>query len=316
MVVEESASFRTEWAGLPRSVRAEVERGLGGEVRAAAGQAGGFTHGMAARLVLADGRRAFAKAIPVDDALAGMYRTEARVAAGLPRSVPAPPLRFTTEIDGWFAMVFDDVEGRHPRLRESADLAAVLATVERLADVLTPSPLPEVRAVTDSYGPALSRWQRFAEHGPPPDLDDWSRRKLDLLAELESTWPAHCAGETLLHTDLRPDNMLLRPDGTVSVVDWAAPCRGAAWADLVILAPSIALHGIDPDPILAEHPVTRAADPAAIDALVCALTGFWVYNSRLPVPPRSPKLRAHQARSGEVTREWLRRRVSGSPGWG
>ncbi|WP_280313846.1 phosphotransferase [Nocardia wallacei] len=311
MVVEDSTSFRTEWAELPRSGRAELERGLGGEVRAAAGQAGGFTHGLAARLVLADGRRAFAKAIPVDDALAGMYRAEAGVAAGLPRSVPAPPLRFTAEIDGWFAMVFDDVAGRHPRLREPADLAAVLATVERLADALTPSPLPGMRAVTDSYGRALSRWQQFAEHGPPPDLDDWSRRNLDLLADLESTWPTHCAGETLLHSDLRPDNMLLGSDGIVCVVDWAAPCRGAAWADLVILAPSIALDGVDPDPILTAHPLTRAVDPAAIDALVCALTGFWTYNSRLPVPPRSPRLRAHQARSGAVTREWLRRRV----GW-
>ncbi len=214
MVVGENTSFRTGWAELPRSVRAEVERGLGSPVRTAVGQTGGFTHGVASRLVLADDRRAFAKAIPVDDALARIYRAEARIAAGLPRSVPAPPLRFTAETDGWFAMVFDDVEGRHPRLGDPADLAAVLATVERLADVLTPSPLPEVRTVTDSYGHALSRWQQFAEHGPPPDLDDWSRRNLDRLAELEATWPERCAGETLLHTDLRPDNMLLSSDGT------------------------------------------------------------------------------------------------------
>ncbi|MFQ6398988.1 hypothetical protein ACLMAJ_36820 [Nocardia sp. KC 131] len=109
----------------------------------------------------------------------------------------------------------------------------------------------------------------------------------------------------------RQRNMLLRPDGTVVVVDWAWPCRGAAWVDLVSLAPSIAASGIDPDPILATHPTTRDTDPAAISAFVCALTGYWTRKSRRPAPPRSPKLRRYQAHAAYVSTEWLSRRL----GW-
>ncbi|MEV3965232.1 phosphotransferase [Nocardia sp. NPDC050193] len=38
---------------------------------------------------------------------------------------------------------------------------------------------------------------------------------------------------SLLHTDLRAGNMLLRPDGMVIVVDWSWPCVSAFWVDLV-----------------------------------------------------------------------------------
>ncbi|WP_435592613.1 phosphotransferase family protein [Nocardia sp. bgisy118] len=152
-------------------------------------------------------------------------------------------------------------------------------------------------------------WRRFAEHQPPADLDDWSRRNLDKLAELESTWTDHAAGETLLHTDLRPDNMLLRPDGAIAVLDWAWPCRGAAWIDLVALSPAIAAHGIDTDRLLATHPVTSDIDPVAVSAFLCALAGYWAAKSREPAPPRSPSLRRYQARSARVTTDWLGRRL-------
>ncbi|WP_040786030.1 aminoglycoside phosphotransferase family protein [Nocardia pneumoniae] len=301
---------RIEWHELPQPVRAGIERRLGTRVRSAVTQTGGFSHGTAARLLLTDSRRAFVKVINRDDALYGMYQTEARTAAQLPRTVPTPSVQFTIDIAGWFAVVFDDVDGRHPRLDRPGDLNAVLATIEQLANALTPSPLPEVPTIANSYGPELNGWRQFAEHGPPADLDSWSLRNLNRLAALESTWPEHADGATLLHTDLRPDNMLLRPDGTVAVIDWAWPCLGAAWIELVSLAPSIAASGIDPDPILITHPATRATDPVAVDAFLAALAGYWARNSRMPAPPRSPNLRQHQARSAHVSREWLRRRLA------
>ncbi len=224
---------------LPQPVRTGIEARLGAPVRLAVTQTGGYSHGAAVRLLLNDGRRAFAKVINCDDQLCGMYQTEARTAARLPPTVPTPAVQFTAELAGWFVMVFDDVAGCHPRLDKPAELDAVLTAVEQLTNVLTPSPIRDVPAMTDSYGPELNCWRHFAEHGPPVDLDSWSLRNLDRLAELESTWPEATDGTTLLHTDLRPDNMLLRPDGTVVVIDWAWPCVGAAWLDLVSLAPSI-----------------------------------------------------------------------------
>jgi hypothetical protein len=158
---------RIMWNELPQPVRAEIERRLGARARSAASQSGGFSHGMAARLLLDDGHRVFAKAINCEDNLSGMYRTEAQTAARLPRTVPTPSVQFILDIAGWFAVVFDDVDGRHPRLDQPTELRAVLATVERLAAALTPGPLPDAPKIADDYGPRLNCWRRFAEHGPP-----------------------------------------------------------------------------------------------------------------------------------------------------
>jgi hypothetical protein len=50
---------RLAWADAPAWLRAEVAARLGGEVVAAATQPTGFSPGLAVRLRLADGRRAF-----------------------------------------------------------------------------------------------------------------------------------------------------------------------------------------------------------------------------------------------------------------
>ncbi|BDT96798.1 hypothetical protein IFM12275_67740 [Nocardia sputorum] len=300
-----STASRTEWAEVPLPVRAEVARLLGDDICAAVDQRGGFSHGVAVRLRTSGGGAAFVKAIEVGDGLASVYRQEARIASRLPATAPAPKCRFTSEIAGWFVAAFEDVEGMFPRLDEPGELQDCLDLATRLATELTPSPLVDVPTVAEAYGTELIGWRTFVTEGPPVDLDQWSVRHLTELAELEATWLTAAAGNTLLHTDLRPDNMLRRADGTVLAVDWAWACRGAAWIDLVALAPSIAAAGVDPDPIVAAHPVTRDIDSAAIDAFVCALAGYWAAACRRPGPPRSPYLRDHQSAFARLSRDWL-----------
>lgn len=306
----EHTAFRIDWAQVPPEVRTGIERRLGGRVLRAVGQRGGFSHGLAARLTLTGGARVFVKAIDGGDELAAAYRSETRTALCLPRRVPAPRCRFGADIAGWFVTAFDEVAGEHPRLADPGERADVLRTVERMARVLTPNPVARVPTIADALGSAFTGWREFAEHGPPADLDGWSLRQLDRLADLESTWLAAASGETLLHTDLSPSNLLRQPDGQVLVVDWAWACRGAAWVDLVLLAPSFAAAGVDPDPILAAHPVTAGIDSGAIDAVVCAMGGYWATNSRRAAIPSSPKLRAHQRVFAGLARDWLRRRVA------
>ncbi|MFE7742901.1 phosphotransferase family protein [Nocardia sp. NPDC057455] len=305
MVNYSGTALRTGWAEVPQPVRLEVERLLGDGVCAAVDQRGGFSHGVAVRVRTAGGGSAFVKAIEAGDGLAPVYRQEARIASRLPVTTSAPRCRFVSEIAGWFVAGFDDVEGAFPRLDDPGELQDTLDLVTRLATELTPSPLSDVPTVVDAYGPELVGWRTFVTAGPPADLDSWSVRHLTELADLEATWMVAAAGDTLLHTDLRPDNMLRRADGTVLAVDWAWACRGAAWLDLVALAPSIAAAGVDPEPIIATHPVTRDVDPAAVDAFVCALAGYWAAACRKPGPPRSPFLREHQRTFARLTREWL-----------
>ncbi|MFE3080744.1 phosphotransferase [Nocardia tengchongensis] len=148
---------------------------------------------------------------------------------------------FTLDRHGWFVVVFEFVDGRHPDLSRPAELRAVLALLARMAEALTPSPLAGIPTVAEKFGTVLRSWSRFAEQGAPPDLNRWALRNLERLADLETGWLDRSGGETLLHTNLRPDNLLIDAGGSVSVVDWAWRCRGAAWLDLAALAPAIAL---------------------------------------------------------------------------
>ncbi|GEM37609.1 hypothetical protein NN4_21280 [Nocardia ninae NBRC 108245] len=309
MVDYADTACRIEWDQLPHDVRTGIERRLGSTVARADGQRTGFSYGMAARLLSADGSRIFVKAIRADDELAAMYRREAEMAAQLPESLPAARCRFEMTVAGWLVSAFEDVAGAQPRLADPGELADVLRTVQRLAETLTPCPLWDIPEIAAEMESEFTGWRGFAKSGAPADLDDWSVRNLDRLAELEARWSAGVRGETLLHADLSPGNLVRRPNGEVVVVDWAWACRGAAWVDLILLAPYFAACGVDPEPIVAGHPVTEDVDPAEIDALVCALSGYWAVNSRRQPPARSPHLRAHQARFARLARDWLRRRV-------
>jgi len=123
----------------------------------------------------------------------------------------------------------------------------------------------------------------------------------------------HPAGRspTLLHSDLRADNLLLTPTRVVAV-DWPWASVGAAWFDLLLLLPSVTMQGgPDPEPTFAAHPSAAGADPRAVTTALAAWAGFLVGGSRLPPPPGLPTLRAFQHGQRVVAVEWLRRRT----GW-
>jgi hypothetical protein len=129
-------------------------------------QPGGFSPGVATRLRLAGGRRAFVKAVgpePNPDS-PGIHRREARVMAALPRSAPAPRLLWSLDRRGWVALAFEDVDGVHPSLPwRPGELRRVLEMVTAMAVALTPAPPRPPRSPT-AFGrasPAGAAW-------PPP----------------------------------------------------------------------------------------------------------------------------------------------------
>jgi aminoglycoside phosphotransferase (APT) family kinase protein len=131
------------------------------------------------------------------------------------------------------------------------------------------------------------------------------------VADVESGWSVAADGETLLHGDIRSDNLLIGRDGVV-FVDWPHASVGAPVLDLVEWAPSVALEGgPDPEELLVRHAASREAEPEAVSALVAAVAGFFTERSLLPSPPGLPTLRAFQGAQGRVACDWLRRRT----GW-
>jgi len=92
----------------------------------------------------------------------------------------------------------------------------------------------------------------------------------------------------------------------VVFVDWPHACAGAAFADVVFLAPSVAMQGgPPPDELLAMTRTGRAASPEALAAVVCAVAGYLTERSLRPAPAGLPTVRAFQAAQGEIARRWL-----------
>ena len=156
----------------------------------------------------------------------------------------------------------------------------------------------------------MSGWRKLAGGPPESGIPAWAAANLDRLAELESGWSAAVAGDTLLHLDLRADNLLLTDD-RVFVVDWPHACTGAAWVDLLVMLPSVLMQGGDADRCWQRYPAARDADADCVNAVLAALAGYFTSHSLLPPPPGLPRLRAFQRAQGEVAVDWLASRL----GW-
>src|SRR5258708_2858155 len=110
------AAARLAWSDLPERVRVAAESALGSAVAADWPQAGGFSPGLASRLVLADGRRVFAKAVGTErnPRSPELHRREIEVMRVLPSGIPAPRLRWSYDDGDWVMLILDDVDGVMP----------------------------------------------------------------------------------------------------------------------------------------------------------------------------------------------------------
>jgi hypothetical protein len=306
---------RRSWQELPRAVRREIEGHLGSEVQRVESIPHGFSPGVGVRLFLQNGRRAFAKAASADwnrDTIRA-HRQESRISAGLPPQAHAPRLMHTYDDGEWVVLVFEDVGGRPPHVPwRQPELDRVLDTLADMAAALTPSPIEiEPLVGSDSELSDLRTLHQLRSTGQDSlsDLDPWFVRHLDRLVELEMQVPAAAAGETLLHADIRADNILLT-ENRVWLVDWPHAGRGAAWIDLLGMLPSVAMqHGPDPERTFTNHPVAEAADPDAVTVVLAALTGLFLGDGRRPDPPGLPTVRAFQRGQGAESLKWLKQRT-------
>ncbi len=303
---------RLLWDELPDSLKREIESRCGSPIKSASNQPGGYTPSLATRVRLHDGSRAFIKAISAQQNADGPahMRSEARIAAALPVSTPAPRMRWSYDDGTWVAIGFDDIDGRQPQQPwDNDELQRVLEAIGDLAEIMTPAP---VHAPAVAAADGTNTWlnmQSTTPHEKLIEIDPWIPAKLDLLAEIESRWERASKGTTLLHCDLRADNILLTTDD-VLFVDWPHAKIGAAWIDLLLMLPSAGMQGIDPQSIVDTHSVFRGVDPADVDAAAGALAGYFVSECLRPPPPGLPTVRAFQLAQGRETLRWLRDRIT------
>lgn len=290
---------RISWPFLPPEMRSAIEGHCGSPVVSEDACELGFTPGFAALLTCANGSRHFVKAASAkaQRGSAMSYRAEIAVLRCLHPDVPAPRLLWSIDSD-WVALSTAYAGGRAPALPwRAAELVACLDALEAAAALLTPSPVA-AGPVEDEFAAWPSYWSAVL---PRPHLDE--------AAALAAGFAGHCAGETLVHGDVRADNLLIldTADGIrAEVLDWTWPAEGADWLDTVTLLALARAQGAEGvDELLATRALTRDVPAEAIDAWLALLAGYFLKSSDDPVPPAAPHLRGHQRVAGEAFWDWL-----------
>jgi hypothetical protein len=297
---------RLDWYDVPADVRAAICSPLGADVVSAHTVHVGFSPGVAARLCLDNGRDVFLKAVSPDQNPDSptFHRAEARITAGLPRAPWAPRLLSSYDDGHWVALILEHIDGRQPGAPwTEGDLTLVVDALAAMHAECTPAPL-SVPPLHEGQLLLFRGWRTLLEE-QPPGLDAWSAQRLPALAAVEGEWPDACTGDTLLHGDLRADNVLIA-DERVVLLDWPWACMGAGWVDAVFLAPSVEMQGgARCAEVFSRYPVQP--DRRQLAAMVAAVAGFFTERSLRPAPPGLPSLRAFQAAQGEAARGWLDR---------
>ncbi|WP_329143508.1 aminoglycoside phosphotransferase [Streptomyces sp. NBC_01456] len=235
-------ALRIDWADLPAAARAAIEARTGA-VLAAEPIADGLTCAVAARLVTCAGAF-FVKGVPVED---GRGRAAQRWELAVNPQVcsASPVLRWQVVADGWDLLVFDHVDGEHADLSRPADRELVAGVLQSVQGVAAPAGVP---SFADRFSDVLDAGE------------------LVLLS-----------GDALLHTDTNPHNLLVGA-GRAWLVDWAMPAAGPAWVDVAYTAVRLLEADVSAPEALGwawQFPSWRAADPAALEALVVGTCRQW-----------------------------------------
>ncbi|MCZ2402769.1 phosphotransferase [Paenarthrobacter sp. Z7-10] len=310
---------RAPWSALPPLVRKTLTLHLGEDVLSVEPAGGGFTHGFAA--ILRGGSKCmFAKAAPeTDDFLYGAYLLEGQVLKSLPAGLPMPGFRTADGVDAggirWQLLCFDAVQAHMPgRPWTEPELGAVhasLLAVEAGVGELPPQLKGQTLAEQLAGDPDLKRLFGDLASGAElpafaPLVTPESAADLQMLVDLSAS---ALRGQSVLHNDLRPDNILIREADSVALFcDWNFLTVGPRWADWVLVLAYAWQDGLDADAWLQCSELSRGADPQDIDAWLAILAAYFVFNGARAEVPSSPRLRAHGRHSARMLTGWLAQR--------
>lgn len=242
--------MRSDWSDLPPEVLGAVKAHTGPIRRVEPAPAG--NHADIAATVHAVGGRLFVKAArksapDTDGPEVRSLRWEAAINPHV--TGYAPRLHWTVEAGGWLVLAFEHVHARHADYAPGSPDLDVLA---KIIDSLQRHPLPGVL----EHKRVERRWESMANVSP-------------------------LAGDTLLHADLNPANVLLTDDGTVYLVDWTFAGRGAPFLEMALLVPWLLKAGhppADAENWLSRFHAWTNTDPAAVDLFSRVFADKWQVN--------------------------------------
>lgn len=304
-----ATSERIHYENLSPAVREAADAALGSPVlRAAPPVTSGFTNAYAGGVLLRNGHQGFLKAAGPEFAFpVRSLRREAQVLAALADQIPAVPMIGAgASSDGGQVLALEWVDGHLPGLPWTHDeIARVRSACERVGEVptsalaaLAPGKVADDLLENPALRDAIRDGMRLP--GSLELLPPWLPARIDDVVALGADTDALRVADHLNHCDLRPDNLLIgRRAGQGSdrayVLDWNWVTRGPAWCDWVGLIPTMQAQGHSLAQLLDSTPLSRSADPHAMDVWLALLAIYLLVGVEDEPPPgTTAALRQHQ----------------------
>jgi len=231
---------------------------------------GGYTNALKYIVTFSDGSSFFVKSA-ADDETAKWLRAEYQIYSSL--SVSFLPHCIAWIDQGHPILVLEDLSaGMWPPPWREDMIQRTLSLLSDLAQITPVLPLPSLASIL----PQLNGWKQIATD-PKAFLNlgfvtsAWWDRSFAFLCATELH--VSLEGDSLVHTDIRSDNLCFLPDRTV-LIDWNWAVKGNPEFDKIYwLGTAYAENALLPW----EYGVTQKE-------LVVALAGFYAHQASLPAP--------------------------------
>jgi hypothetical protein len=320
------------WREVPASLVAEIERIAKAPIANAEIAWGGYSPSASFHLTLGDGRRLFVKGTHPGQTREGRLSLAQEIKNY--RALPildglAPDFIGTAEEGDWSMLLLEAIPETGKALPWSrAKLARLAAALAAFYDRARPEAARWSRP--DSYRSLAvdltdpdSGWLLLArspeeQAGLLSLFQDraaaraWLERALPPLVELQAAAPAllhpkEDRAVSLIHLDLRSDNLLFRPDGAPVLLDWSYLTPGPVALDAVFFAPSVEGEGGPPagETVALFERAMNLRFPLRDQQVALAFAaGYFADKAWLPPPPGLPRLRWVQRMQLAVCLRW------------
>lgn len=147
---------------------------------------------------------------------------------------------------------------------------------------------------------------RGGELAVPLGYQPWLKARLPDLQGLVDLATDALAGQSAVHGDVRPDNLLLDLDGRCWTLDWNWLSLGPQWADWVGLLPLAHHEGIDTSAHVRANPLTSRVPADHLDCFAAVSAVYHLSKADAPHPPDcTHELRRHQRRHARLFLDWI-----------
>ncbi len=297
------------WKSVPQELRRRIDQALGSPVVRGTRVWGSYGPGPSYRLLLADGRRAFIKAIwPESNAFqVSAFHREIRVYRLLESQIRpwAPEFIAEVQFEDWHAILLEDLGPKTAPPWRPIDARTVAQGLAEFhlstAGVALPGELltvEEFRILEANFWknkPSLDDLKGLAGiSGQPKEAMAWLEDNFETLQSASNNLTDPTARHTLLHLDVRSDNLRV-VNGAARFFDWPFAGIGPPELDAIIFAPSVeAEGGPDAATVLDWYSAVSQLESELLASAAAVCSGFLAGLCWQPEVPGLPRLRQWQ----------------------